>query len=339
MNVNGASDLARLQMLQRQAFTTRAGLDRAAQELTTGLKASRYEATGGNLTRLFALERALDRNAVFADTIALTAMRLDVMQESFGRILAPTEALAIDLTTSTNLGNVAEARLHAQSARRLFGDTVATLNGQVAGQSLFAGTATDRAALAPAEAILADLDALAGAAATAADAIAAIEEYFRRDPAPAGDFFVNGYIGSPDDLTPVDIGENARLDYGVRADAAELVDVLRSQALAAVVAGGAFAGDTDAQMTLLAEAGSRMLNAKESLLSLRAEVGVAQFAVERSQAERVSERAVLDQARTRIMATDPLATASNYQTLQVQLESIYTVTSRLATLRFTNFLR
>jgi hypothetical protein len=53
----------------------------------------------------------------------------------------------------------------------------------------------------------------------------------------------------------------------------------------------------------------------------------------------VSERAVLDQARTRIMATDPLATASNYQTLQVQLESIYTVTSRLATLRFTNFLR
>lgn len=335
MNVNGASDLARLQMLQRQAFTTRSGLDRAAQELTTGLKASRYEATGGNLTRLFALERALDRNAVFSDTIALTAMRLDVMQESFGRILAPTEALAIDLTTSTNLGNVAEARLHAQSARRLFADTVATLNGQVAGQSLFAGTATDRAALAPAEAMLADLDALAAGAATAADAITAIETYF----APAGGFFATGYVGSPDDLTPVDIGENARLDYGVRADADELVAVLRSQALAAVVAGGAFAADADAQMAMLAEAGVQMLNAKEGLLSLRASVGVSQFSVERSQAERVSERDVLDQARTRIMATDPLATASTYQTLQVQLESIYTVTSRLASLRFTNFLR
>jgi len=335
MNVNGASDLARLQMLQRQAFTTRAGLDRAAQELTTGLKASRYEATGGNLTRLFALERALDRNAVFSDTIALTAMRLDVMQESFGRILAPTEALAIDLTTSTNLGNVAEARLHAQTSRRLVADTVATVNGQVAGQSLFAGTATDRAALAPSEAILADLDALVAGAATAADAIAAVDGYF----APAGAFFGTGYVGSPDDLTPVDIGENARLDYGVRAGRAELVDVLRSQALAAVVAGGALAGDTDAQMAVLGEAGARMLNAKESLLALRAEVGVAQFAVERSKAERVSERDVLDQARTRIMATDPLAAASNYQTLQVQLESIYTVTSRLATLRFTNFLR
>jgi flagellar hook-associated protein 3 FlgL len=150
---------------------------------------------------------------------------------------------------------------------------------------------------------------------------------------------VNGYIGSPDDLTPVDIGENARLDYGVRADADELVAVLRSQALAAVVAGGAFAADADAQMTILAEAGTWMLNAKESLLSLRATVGVSQFAVERSSAERVSERDVLEQARTRIMATDPLATASTYQTLQVQLESIYTVTSRLANLRFTNFLR
>jgi hypothetical protein len=89
MKVNGASDLARMQALQGRAFNTRAALDRAAKELTTGQKTSRYEATGGNLTRLFALERSLDRNAVFSETISLTELRLDVMQESLGRILAP----------------------------------------------------------------------------------------------------------------------------------------------------------------------------------------------------------------------------------------------------------
>ena len=52
MRVNGGSDLARMQALQKQALATRNRLDTAANEMTTNLKASRFEATGGNLTRL-----------------------------------------------------------------------------------------------------------------------------------------------------------------------------------------------------------------------------------------------------------------------------------------------
>jgi flagellar hook-associated protein 3 FlgL len=336
MKINGASDLARLQMLQKQAFNVRDRLNTAAKELTTNQKASRFEATGGNLTRLFALERALDRNAVFSETISLTELRLDVMQESLGRILGPAEDLAIDLVTSVNLGDVSTSLLHAASARRDFATTVGVLNTQVAGQSIFAGTATDSAALAPAEAMLADLDALAAGAATAADAITAIEAYFA---APAGAFFTNGYVGSPDDLTPVEIGDGQRMDYGLRADRAELVAVLKAQAMAAVVAGGAFAGNSAEQMALLGEAGSQLLAAKEGILDLRSAVGSSQEAVERARAERVSERDVLEIARTKLVAVDPLEAASTYQSLQVQLESVYTVTARLANLRFSNFLR
>jgi flagellar hook-associated protein 3 FlgL len=336
MKVNGASDLARMQALQGRAFNTRAALDRAAKELTTGQKTSRYEATGGNLTRLFALERSLDRNAVFSETISLTELRLDVMQESLGRILAPVESLAIDLTSAVGQGDVATALLHAETARLNFKDAVGTLNTQVAGLSLFAGTATDSTAMAPADAILADLDALAAGAATAADAITAIDAYFQK---PAGAFYASGYIGATDDLSPVEIGEGQRMDYGMRADTDELVAVLRAQALGAVVAGGAFAGQPAEQMTLLGTSGARLLAAKEGILDLRARVGVSQEAVERARAERIGERDTLDIARAKIVATDPLESASNYQTLQVQLESIYTVTSRLANLRFANFMR
>ena len=53
----------------------------------------------------------------------------------------------------------------------------------------------------------------------------------------------------------------------------------------------------------------------------------------------MSERETLDLARTKIVATDPLESASAYQMLQQQLESIYTVTSRLSNLRFLNFMR
>jgi flagellar hook-associated protein 3 FlgL len=336
MRVNGGADFARLQALQKHAFATRNRLDVAAQEMTSNLKADRFEATGGNLTRLFALERSLERNAVFSQTIALTELRLDVMQESLGRILAPTEDLAIDLADSVGRGDHATAMLHASGARRAFADTVATLNTTVAGQSLFAGATTDGPALAQADAILADLDALAGGAATAADAIAAIEAYFAR---PAGAFHASGYVGSTTDLTPVDIGEGQRLDYGMRADSDGIVAVLQAQAMAAVVAGGAFAGDQAGQTALLAESAAQMLPAKEGVLKLRAGVGSLQEAVEHARAERVAERDTLDLARAKIVATDPLEAASAFQALEAQLEAIYTVTSRLAGLRFANFLR
>ena len=210
------------------------------------------------------------------------------------------------------------------------------LNGQVAGQSLFAGTATDSPALAPAEAISPTSTRWRPAPPTRPTPS-------RRStpisPSRAGAFYTTGYIGSADDLTPVEIGEGQRLDYGMRADQDELVALLRAQAMAAVVAGGAFAGNQAEQMALLGEAGDRMLAAKEGILDLRAAVGSQQETVERAKAQRVSERDTLDLARSKIMATDPLEAASAYQALEVQLESIYTVTSRLANLRFANFMR
>lgn len=336
MKVNGASDLARMQALQGRALATRNALDRAALEFMTNQKASRYQATGGNLTRLFALERALDRNAVFTETISLTELRLDMMQESFGRILAPAEELGVNLAQATGLGDVSSARFHAGTARREFAAVVGVLNGQVAGQALFAGTATDSPALAPAAAILGELDALAAGAANAADAIAAIEAYFAP---PAGGFFATGYLGTTDDLAAVEIGEGQRLAHGVRADARELVAVLRGHALAAVVAGGAFAGDQAAQMTLLAEAGNQLLAAREGLLELRGQVGMSQEAVERARAGRIAERDTLELARSRLVGVDPLEAASKFQALEAQLEAIYAVTARIGSLRFANFMR
>jgi flagellar hook-associated protein 3 FlgL len=336
MRVGGGSELARMQMLQRQAIATRNRLDVAAKELTTNLKASRFQASGGNLTRLFALERSLDRNAVFSQTISLTELRLEIMQESFGQMLTQADSLAIDLTSAASLGDYGAAMQHATSARGAFVDAVGLLNTQVAGQSLFAGTETDSAALIDAEAILGQLATAVAGATTAAGAMAAVDAYFA---SPAGGFYTTAYIGSTDDLTPVDIGEGQRLDYGMRADEDRIVALLRAHATAAVVADGALAGDVTERLAMLAAAGARTLDAKEGVLDLRADVGILQERTEHAKASRTSERETLELARAKIVATDPLEAASTYQQLEVQLESIYTVTSRLASLRFANFMR
>ena len=128
MRITGGSDLARLQMLQEQAIETRNKLDVAGQEMSSSLKADRFKATGGNLTRLFALERSLDRNEVFANNISLTEVRLDTMQESLGRVLASVQDLSLDLSQSVGQGDYATSKLHAATAREAFLADVGTLN-------------------------------------------------------------------------------------------------------------------------------------------------------------------------------------------------------------------
>lgn len=336
MRVNAGSDMMRLQMLQKQAFKTRNALDTAALEMTSQQKASRFAATGGNLTRLFALERSLDRNAVYTETLSLTELRLDVMQESLGRVLSATQDLSADLVSSTGLGDYATAMKHAAFAKNAFAQSVAALNTQVAGQSLFAGATTDQPALASAETILADLQAAVAGATTAADAQTAIDDFFSK--APPGGFFTGGYLGSDSDLTSVDIGEGQRLDFGVRADDDRLIAVLKSQATAAIVGDGLLDGNQDEQMALLAAAGSAMLAAKEGVLDLRTDVGLNQEIVEKAKAERTSERETLDLARASIVSVDPLEAASTYQALEVQLQAIYEITARIANLRFANYM-
>lgn len=332
----GSSDLARIQMVQRQAIGARGAMDKAALEMTTAQAASRFEATGGNLTRLFALERSLDRNQVFSDTIALTGMRLEVMQSAFGQLLAPTADLQVDLANAAGVHDVSTGRIHATRARQAFTDAVGLLNTRVSGQALFAGAATDRRALETADAMLADLDALAAGAATGADAAAAIEAYFT---APAGGFFADAYTGSNDPLTAVEIGEGSRLDYQVKATDPEIVSLLKSHALAAVVAGGAFAGDDDSQIELLAASSRAMVQARENILGLQARVGVSQQVVETAKAERIAERDTLDLARSKMVGVDDAKAASTYQAYKVQLEALYTVMANLSELRFSNYMR
>ena len=218
-----------MQMLQKQAVATRNTLDAAAQELTTGLKASRFEATGGNLTRLFALERSLDRNAVFTQTISLTELRLDIMQESFGQMLTPAEDLALDLTQrGRRSATYSGAMLHAtHRARSAFVDAVGAAEhpGRRA-VALRRHRDRQRRRWSPADAILADLDALVAGAADGGGRDRGDRRLLRQ---PGGGFYTSGYVGSADDLTPVDIGEGQRLDYGdARRRRSEIVALLRA---------------------------------------------------------------------------------------------------------------
>ena len=151
MRITGGSDLARLQTQQRLAVETRNRLDVAGQEMT--LQPQGRPVRGDRRQPDPALRaRALARSQRgLQTTIALTELRLDVMQESLGSVLSSVQDLSLDLLAGGGAGGLpTTAMLHASTRARKFPrQRRGPLNTQVAGQSIFAGTATATAALAP----------------------------------------------------------------------------------------------------------------------------------------------------------------------------------------------
>lgn len=333
MYVSSGTDLARLQRLQRQAAETRERMDTAGQEMSTGETTDRYAATGGHLTRLISMDRALARNDSYASTISLTELKLDTMQSTITGIAEQANSLAVSLNETVPKGDVASSLRLGKQARGELIDTLTKLNVQVSGQSLFAGTATDSAAIASPDDILAALDALAAGSATAADAITAIDDYF------ANTFPTTGYTGSADGLAPADIGEGQRLDYGVTATDQRIIDVLRAQAKAAVAAGDSYPGSDEDKMALLSAAGTDLIAAKDGALDLSFEIGLDQESVENAKASRTAEKNTLSLARANMLEADMETATTTYQALETQLDAIFTVTARLAELRFTDYMR
>lgn len=332
VTATGTTELARLKAMQARTVAVRNALDKASVEMTTNEKQDRYEATGGNLTRLFAVEQSLGRNKVYSANISLTAQRLTMMQTALGGITADLSKRGVAVSQAGELGDVGTITIQSNAARSDLEATIGHLNTSVAGQALFAGARTDGAALAGADDILADIDALAGA--DAATTAANIDAYFT---APGGGFYAR-YLGSDTDVSPVAIGDGQSVDYGVTAVAPEIIAVLKGQAMAAVIAGGA-SGLSDAEKAALAvQAGNQLLEGNNQMLTLTSRVGMNQERVERAQAARVAETDVLENAQVDIIGVDYVEVAARVKNLETQLETIYTITSRLANLRFINFM-
>ncbi len=331
MKVHGSTELSRMLVLQRHSATTRAALDRAGEEMSTGLKADRFKASGGDLGRIYRLERMFARNAVHLDTIGLTGTRLEMMQLGLSQVRERTAAIAVDMLTATGLRDTVSAGMQAEASRQAFADIVGALNANVAGDSLFAGVATDRPPLRPADAILGEVAVLV-ADMTADEAIAALDAYFDGPDA---------FTGPLDAPAPTEMGDGIRLDYALQANDPATVAALKGHALAALVAdGGAFAGaDPADQFMILETAGRVLLGARDRLLALEAKTGQAQETVETAKAQRNAERESYDLARSGMLAADPYDSATMFEAMKAQLESIYTVTARLATLRFASFMR
>lgn len=334
MSFNSIGDMAQQFRLARQNSLLKSDLGRVSAELSSGEVADKTKRMNGDTARLSGIEHSILVLQTYQQAAQETAQTLNSVQQTLTAVDGRRDALSQDLLLISRDSPTYQTDEAAREAKATFSDMVNLLNKRVADRALFGGAAIDRAPLAPAEDMLADIVAAIGPATDKGAILAVVTAWFDD---PAGGFATLGYVGDTAALTKRSIGETTKVTLDARADDPAIREVLKAGAIAALTAElGAIDQSTKAE--LLFEGGVRLQSASSALSQLQSRVGFAEAEVERVSVQHTAHQTSLQSSRNDLVLADPFETASRLQALQIQLETHYAMTSRLSRLSLIEYL-
>ena len=335
MSVGTTGDLAVAYSLRQRNSDLKAEVQKLNEELTTGIAADLTKHLGGSFARLSSVERDMRILDGFKISIAEATQYSEAVQLRLSEIADMSQSFGGDLLTATAANGAAAPVNIAAEARMHFETVVATMNTQSAGRSLFAGDASDRAALIDSADILDEIRTVVGGLTDPVDIRDAIDTWFDD---PAG-FELFAYRGSATAIAPFRMSDTIEIGVDVRANDPAIRDVLRTLSYAAISDDTAISLAPIEEMELLRSAAEGLLTAQERIIGLQSSVGLAQEQITGWSVRNASERIGTEYAKSALLQVDPYETATRLEAAQFQMQSLYTVTVRLSQLSLVNFLR
>lgn len=335
--INGISfgDLAQSFTLQRRGADLKAEMERLNKELVTGQVSDPKSVLAGNVSYLSDIEndlRLLDSYRVVT-TEAQTFT--DSMQNALDRIQSVSTDYSQNLLAVANNAVSPVLDQYAVDARAQLETVVSSLNTTVGGRTIFAGTATNRAAIQDVETIISAVQVAVTGAASIDDIFAAADAWFAD---PAG-YTATLYNGAANSLTPFRVGDGETVAVPYTADETELREVIKGLSLAALAGQGGLGFTAEGQREFMTRVGTNLLTAQSGLTAVRADVGASQERIDQIASRNAAEALSLDYAKGALLSADPFETATKLEEVQFQLQSLYTVTARMSDLTLVNFIR
>ena len=333
----GYPDLLSNTVLSRAASQTSRDLARVTEEVTSGLKSDLVEATGGDPFRLYQIERDLRLAESYRTNIDLAEGRTTVTQNALSQIEDTASPFGVELLSLVTEGDIIGSEVIASNARDAFSSIIATLNSRFGDRSLFAGAATDRAAVEDPDVILAEIESRVATAPDAATVVNIVNDYFFADPAG---YASTGYIGSTADAASAEVADGESISFALRGDDAVFRQALESIALVVIAGEESFAGtNRDEKQALLEAASGQVISSSSDIVIARGELGVAEARIEELRVQAEAQRQTLEEARNRIVIRDQFEAVTEFTALETQLQTVFSITARLSGLNLTNFLR
>lgn len=334
MAMNGIGDLAQAVSMRRFSAGMKQAANTAAQELTTGYAADVGKKLNGNFSNLTGLEASLTRLTGYKVATDVGARITGGMQAVFEQMDTLTDGLGVSLMNASMLAQPGVLKSLVADGAEKFELLVSALNTKVGEKTLFAGIASDGAAVANAEGILSAIEAaVIGAGAVSAVEIETAVTAWFEDP---NGYASVGYLGG--DAATLSISAEDKLDMAFTAADPAIRDTIKSMAMVALVDRGTVIADSETGAALIYAAGNSMLQNQSDRAVLAGRIGLAQARVDMAQTRNEAEGSALQLARTDLLAVDPYEAATRMEAAQTQLETLYSVTARLSRLSLVDFL-
>ena len=154
MNSVSLGDLSQSFMLQRRSVSLRQEMSRLTDELSSGKVSDIKDVLSGNHNYLSALERSLDVLAGYSVANSEAAYFTASMQASLNRVQDFAGQLGLDLILAAGGPVGVIAGSPPENAATQLQGIVNSLNSDIAGRSLFSGTATDQPPLVSADTLI-----------------------------------------------------------------------------------------------------------------------------------------------------------------------------------------
>lgn len=337
MNYISIGDMAQQFQLRQHNVQLKSTLNQLTKEVVSGEHSDVARALRGDLTALSGIDRSMKMIAAYEVVNAEAGLAADAMQTVLETMRTSADDTGATLLSAATTASAAMIETATGDAAVKFSSLVASLNANIGGRYLFGGAATDSAPLPPASEMLAQIETAISGITVASDIVAAVDDWF---DAPAGTtgYRNDTYRGSEAPAGPFNIADGERLEIGVNATSPEVRDMLKGFALAALLGGGLADGDEAGRSILTQAAGERIVTGEGKLAGLQGKVGTIQGQIETARTRNSAESSALERARDKLVSIDPYESATALEAAKGQLETLYTLTSRLSGLSLVDYI-
>jgi flagellar hook-associated protein 3 FlgL len=327
-------DLAQTFMLRRQNLAMKQNLQRLSSEVTTGVSSDITARVSGDLGPISSIDTALSRLKAYGAVTTEAGLFASTMQTALDTIDTMSSDLSTNLLAASN--GAADQRIDAvgKDGEQKLQAALSALNTQVGDRSLFAGVATNTAAVIDADSLLAALGVAVAGAVSAADVETAVTAWFA---SPTGYDAVAYQGGASLAAVAISPGEAAQID--VTAQDPAIRDTIKGLAMAALLNRGVLAGQPQGRQDLAQRAGLRLMENRTDRANLAARLGLTEAKIETAAVRNSNEVMSLQIARNGVVQADPYEAASKLEETQAQLEKIYAITARMSRLSLLDYLK
>lgn len=334
MNITSFGDMAHSVFLRSRTAELKESLATLTEELSTGQTSDLTKKLGGDFTYLLDIDRSLARFESYEVATTESAFFASSAQNLIAGIDDNASSLSNDILATTGSINANNTNLLSTQSRLYLEESIRSLNGQVAGRSLFAGTDTSSVPLADVDTMMTALVTEVAIHTTAADIITEVKAWFAD---PTG-FDAVMYQGSTTSMGSVNIGPNEQVNIALRADDENFKQAMQSFAIGALATEAGLTLSAEVKSDLVSGTGNELLETRNRMIAVQANLGFTEARIEEAAVRNAAAATSLGLTRNELAQADPFETATRLEETQFQLESLYTVTARSSQLSLLKFM-